>query len=140
MYMGTVVTKTYLKRSFLLALAIALADSPSGYHTDAEGTYLLQDGAPLDTSYDYKRTFKVVIVETSRTPICPAGHYDNYAMTSAMTDTVTDSDGVVSYRLIVSAPTRRDAMEFYASIKSGETEPSRPFPAFKANYTRELEA
>lgn len=137
--MGTVTTKTYLKRTFGRALAIELADGPSGYHSDSDGLYIMQDGAPLDTR-EYKHTLKVVVIETALEPICPAGYYDDYAMTNAMTDTVIDDDGVTWYRLVVSAATRRDALDFYTSIKGGETEPSMPFPAYQVDTTPALEA
>lgn len=137
--MGTITTKTYLRRTFLRNLAIELADGPSGYHSDSDGLYVLQEGAPLYTG-EYRHTIKVVVIETALEPICPAGYYEDYATTNAMTDTVIDDDGVTWYRLMVNATTRRDALDFYTSIKSGETTPTRPFPAYQVNTTPALEA
>lgn len=35
--MGTITTKTYLRRTFARNLAISMQDGPSGFHTDNEG-------------------------------------------------------------------------------------------------------
>lgn len=136
---GTITTKTYLRRTLMRSLAMEMADGPSGFHSDNDGLYILQDGAPLDTR-DYKHTDKVVIIETARQPICDAGYYTDYAMTNAITDAVIDNDGVTWYRLMVSAPTRRDALEFYNSIKSGETTPDKRFPEYRADPVSTPEA
>lgn len=136
---GTITTKTYVRHTLLRGLAIEMADGPSGYQRDNDGLYILQDGAPLDTR-DYKHTIKVVVIETSRQPICDAGYYTNYATTNAITDAVIDNNGVTWYRLMVSASTRRDALEFYNSIKSGETTPDRRFPEYRVDSVSTPEA
>jgi hypothetical protein len=135
--MGTITTKTYIRGTFWRHF---WADTPqSSLKQDADGIYTELSGAPLDPR-DLPDTVKVVITETSREPICPAGYYEDFATANAVTDVIGVRFVGTCYRLVVSAPTRRDAMELYNSIKTGVMTPSMPFPAYEVDQTPALEA
>jgi hypothetical protein len=124
--MGTITTKTYLKDTIGRRMAIEMSDGKSIFGRDADGIYTLQEGAPLDPR-DAKDTIKVVITETWEHQICSDGYYEDYAGATAVTDSVLSKDNVRLYRLIVSAPKRKDAMSLFNDIRSGVAQPAMPY-------------